>query len=120
VVKIPIGGKSLERPDCYRLVEFAAATPSLAGVMTDAAANSRERITLPDGVDGLQILTSGNLSYIFGNIDSYRTGMLARRYHEGIAYSGRAFLLFYVSFIFISEVIEGGKDGIRRALTQAT
>jgi hypothetical protein len=78
VVEIPVGGKSLERPDCYRFIKFAAPTPSLAGVMTDAAANSGEGITLPDGVDSLQILTVGNLSYIFGNIDSYRAGMLTR------------------------------------------
>jgi hypothetical protein len=71
VVEIPVGGKSLERPDCYRLIEFASPTPSLAGVMTDAAANSGEGITLPDSVDGLQILTCRNLSHIFGNIDSY-------------------------------------------------
>jgi hypothetical protein len=78
VIEIPVGGKSLERPDCHGLIEFAAPTPSLAGVMTDAAANSGEGITLPDSVDGLQVLTCRNVSYIFGNIDSYQTGMLAR------------------------------------------
>jgi hypothetical protein len=78
VVKIPVGSKSLKRPDCYRLIEFPAATSSLAGVMTDATANSREGITLPDGVDSLQVLTIGNLSHIFRNIDSYRAGMLTR------------------------------------------
>jgi hypothetical protein len=78
VVEIPVGGKSLERPDCYRFIEFAAPTPSLAGVMTDAAANSGEGITLPDSIDGLQILTCRNLSHVFGNIDSYQAGMLTR------------------------------------------
>ena len=78
MVEIPVGGKSLERPDCHGVIEFPAATPSLTGVMTDAAANSWEGITLSDGVDSFQVFTIGNLSHIFRNIDSYRAGMLTR------------------------------------------
>jgi hypothetical protein len=76
VVEIPVGGKALKRSDSYGVVEFSAAASSLAGVMTDAAANSRERITVPDGVDSLQVLTIGNLSHISGDIDAHRAGML--------------------------------------------
>ena len=78
VVKIPVGGKALKCPDSYRIVEFPTAAPSFTGVMADAAANSGEGITLPDSVDGLQILTCRNLSYIFGDIDAHKAGMLTR------------------------------------------
>jgi hypothetical protein len=78
VVKIPVGGKALKRPDSYGVVEFPAAAPPLTGVMADAAANSGEGIALPDSVDSFQIFTIGNLSHIFGNIDAHRASMLTR------------------------------------------
>jgi hypothetical protein len=78
VVKIPVGGKALKCPDSYRVIEFPAAAPPLAWVMTYAAADSREGITIPDGIDCFQILTGCNVGHIFGNIYAHRTGMLAR------------------------------------------
>jgi hypothetical protein len=77
MVKIPVGGEALKCPDSYGVVEFPTAAPPLAGVMTDAAANSREGITVPDGIDSFQVLTGCNVSHIFWNIDAHRAGMLA-------------------------------------------
>ena len=119
MIKIPVGGKSLKCPDGYGIVQFPAATSSFAGVITDATANSREGVTLPDGLDSLHILTGGNLGHVSGNIDSRRTGMLTRRYHEGVAHGGRTFLLPYVGFIFVPEVLKSGEDGVGAGLPQA-
>jgi hypothetical protein len=46
-------------------------------VVADAAADGRERITLSDGVDSFTVFTNGNMSHVFGDVNAYRTGMLA-------------------------------------------
>jgi len=101
MVEIPVGDKALERPDGYRVVKLPTPAPALAGVVTDTTTNSREWVTLPDGINRLWVFTSSNMGNIFGDINPYRTGMLAWRYHQGVTDSSRAPFFLYVNLIFL-------------------
>jgi hypothetical protein len=78
MVKIPVSGISLEWPDSDRVIKLTTPAPALTGVMANTTANSREGVTLPKCIDRLQVFTGSNVGNIFGDIDPYRAGMLAR------------------------------------------
>src|SRR4030043_2152387 len=120
MVKVPVSDKTFKRPYSYRVIELSTTTSTFAGMMAYATAYRRKRISFSDCFDRLQIFTSHNMSDIFRNVNSYRTSMLARRYHQRITNSSRTLLLPYMSFVFIPEIINCCKDRIRTCLTQAT
>jgi len=77
VVEIPVCGEALELPYGYWVVEFTTAAACLTGVMADATADGGEWVSLPDGLNSIQVLAGGNMGYIFGYVDAHRAGMLA-------------------------------------------
>jgi len=118
MLEVPVSGKTLEFPDSYRFIQFSAAAPEFTGMMADATTDSREGVALPDSVDGLPVFARSNMGNIFGDIDSYRTGVLTGRYHQSVTDGCRALLFLYMGIVLVPKVINGRKHRVRGGLTE--
>ena len=96
----------------HRVVEFPAATSVLTGVMANPAADSGKRVALADCFHSIQIFTSTNMRYIFGNVNANRTGVLTGGNHQRITNRCRTFLFLYMCLIFIFKIFESGRFGL--------
>jgi hypothetical protein len=90
----PVGGKALEFPDSYGGFKFTTPAFTFAGMVTNTTADAHKGISLSDSVDSFLVLASGNVSHIFGDVDTYWAGMLTWRYHQSIADCSGTFLFF--------------------------
>ena len=101
-----LNGKTLEGEDVHGVVDHAAATVHLAGMLAHQAADERQRVILADDLDGISIAAGLDERNVPGDVDVRRAARDARNARLAIKAAG---MLADVVLKVVAEAANGGE-----------
>ena len=109
--------KFLHSADIHRTVDEIPATSLLARMFADHRAGRRERVILPDEIDGIRVILLSSQRNISRNVHMGRTELDARNL---LTDPFRTSLFSDVAFIFLSETLRPFEKRSRRLISDGT